>query len=133
MSKDKNSENILSFMNKLHTREDLTHHLKNIEGVVWVNFPCFIVNWDTMEVPKSQNSASVFMLSGLPGGEKYSAAECKLYKMQNVERAIEFVERNKHQMVVYEMFMPPWREEEGVCIDPRPFLRCSRKPETQFV
>jgi hypothetical protein len=100
-----------------HPKRTLFHLLDGIDGIVYTNYPATRVNWETMKIDT---------INGLP-------AVCRAHVFQHEEAAVNFIKNNKHQIVVWEFFIPAWVEEDGVFNDPRPIIRYAKKPGIQYV
>lgn len=106
-----------------HPQENLTHLLKNIEGVLYTDYPTFVIDWEGMRMREGWTY----------GMDGISYATTQSYIFQNIEKILEFVEQNKHQIVIYRCIMMSWYEEPNVCKDPRPILSYAKKPGAELI
>lgn len=76
--------------------ESKKEYLKNVEGVVYCNTPTFVVNWETNKIyPQAYTDPSD------PRDLNKSHGICHTMKFESVKKIIDFVEKNKHQIIVY--------------------------------
>lgn len=106
--------------------ENLIHHISHIDGIIFSYTPTFVVNWDTMEIyPQG------YIDPNDPNDTGKSHGINKSTKFSTIENVVEFVEKNKHQIIIYEFKKVYWSEELLKEL-PRPefaiFLKYTRKP-----
>jgi hypothetical protein len=96
-----------------HERKDLTPELKAVvKDTIYVDYPCFVIDWASMRLRHS-----CFLHS--PG---ISVAQVGGSTFETLKKAVEFVEKNKHQIVVHKLIIPNWIN--------RVILSYAAKPET---
>jgi hypothetical protein len=85
-----------------HKRQDLTPKLKKaVKNALYVGAPCFLIDWASMRL-----RASCFLfLTGI------SVEQVVGYAFETLKEAVEFVEKNKHQIAVYELIVPSWTDK----------------------
>lgn len=108
---------------------DYTYLLRELGGVLFTGAPCCLVDWDKMEVSPHGNPMDEHF--------RFQPVAVRMRKMRNLKDAVEFVERNKHQIAVFELL---WHKNvlfksdlEGTIIDPCTCLRYAQKPGTRPV
>lgn len=108
-----------------HDKIDLMDILKDIPEVVVTPGATFSVNWETMKVSKS-----AYCPNEVPGSTPHVV---KSFKFQNIEKIVEFVKNNKHQIVIWACFIPSYTEEIGTYSDPRPIMRYAKRPGSELI
>ncbi len=111
----------------IHPKVDYMPHIEGMAGVTFVKWPTFCINWSTMHI----NNKAYCNEQDINDG--YTSHTIKLYKFRSIDEIKDFIDRNKHQIVVYDCFLQSWEEVEGVCSDPRPLLSYCKKPFAELV
>jgi hypothetical protein len=100
-----------------HDREDLIPLLDEIGKVIYTSMPVCVVNWETGQA-----------FPAPPDIREHECYTVRGEKFEDIKTAVEFVEKNKHQIVVYDFTTPPWIETKEWSLKHRkPFLSYATK------
>jgi hypothetical protein len=111
-----------------HPRISYMPLLREMGGVTFSDRPCFLIDWDTMNVQHLIDEGRLIDHIGT-----YMPAIVKTITLRSKEWGIEFVRANKRNMVVHDFFLQPWTEFPNVCSDPIPYLRYVHRPGSDKV
>jgi hypothetical protein len=95
---------------------DFTHRLKNINGIYTAPAPCFRWNWETMKLDKNGTPCYV-----------------KTRRMLSIEQALDYVDANKSDLVVYSLYQTTSIYPEQWRFEPFTFLRAAERPGKMLV
>jgi hypothetical protein len=115
-----------------YTSTNLLHLITEIDGVTLSSYPTVCCNWDTMEVfPKNYISDDEI-------ADGKSIQFVKGVKYRSEDDMIEFVKKNKHQIIVYEAYImgPDFYSalaKQNFSPIPGPILRHVRKPNSTML
>jgi len=95
---------------KHHPKRTLFHLLDCIDGILYSTQRAISVDWEKMETDTDDGEPVV----------------CRLHVFRDEIEAVDFIEKNKHQIVVCDFFIPPWEDDGVTCTDPRPMIRYAK-------